>query len=101
MTRPNVHHHRDEGTGVVDHGEPEQLLDSTVDNDAGILADNQVTGQDGGEVDDGGGRAADGAVDQPPAVRSKRNRKPNSKYNPEIFDLDSVEIRGIPLSGKN
>ena len=96
----DVHHHRDEGTGVVDHGEPEQLLDSTDDNDVGSLADNQVTGQDRVEVDAGGGRAADGAVDQPPVVRSKRTRKPNSKYDPEIFDLDSVEIRGIPLSGK-
>ena len=43
---------------------------------------------------------ADGAVDQPPVVRSKRARKPNSKYDPVLYDLDSVEIRGIPLSGK-
>ena len=100
-----VLHHRDEGSGVVDHGEPEQLLDSTdkagtVDNGEGLLADDQVTGQDRVEIGDSGGCVADGAVDQPPVVRSKRTRKPNSKYDPAIFDLDSVEIRGIPLSGK-
>ena len=39
-------------------------------------------------------------VDQQPVVRSKRSRKPNSKYDPEVYDLDSVEMRGIPLSGK-
>ena len=42
-----VHYHQDdEGTGVVDLGEPEQLLDSTdragtADSDTGILADDQ------------------------------------------------------------
>ena len=102
----DVHHHRgDEGTGVVDHGEPEQLQDSTDragtnDNDAGILADDQVTGQVRVEIDDDGGRVADEPVDQPHTVRSKRTRKPNSKYDPAVFDLDSVEIRKIPLSGK-
>ena len=101
----DVPHHRDEGSGVVDHGEPEQLLDSTdqagtVDNDGGFLADDQVTGLERVKIGEGGGHVADGAVDQPPVVRSKRTRKPNSKYDPAIFDLDSVEIRGIPLSGK-
>ena len=43
---------------------------------------------------------ADEVVDQPPVGRSKRARKPNSKYDPAIYDLDSVEIRGIPLEGK-
>ena len=97
-------HHPDEGTVGIDHGE-HQLLDNTdradtFDNDEGILVEDQVAGQDRVEIDDGGGRVADGAVDQPPVVRSKRTRKPNSKYDPAIFDLDSVEIRGIPLSGK-
>ena len=103
----DVHHHcGDEGTGVIDHGEPEQLLDctdraATADSgDAGILADDQITGQVRVEIDDGGGRVLDEQVDQPPLVRSKRTRKPNSKYDPAVFDLDSVEIRGIPLSGK-
>ena len=50
------------------------------------------------EGHDGGG--ADGAVDQPPVVRGKRIRKPNSKYDPAIYDLDSIEVRGIPLKGK-
>ena len=97
--------HHDEGSGVVDHGEPEQLLDSTDqagtdDNDGGFLADDQVTSQERVEIGEGGGRVADGAVDQPPVVRSRRTRKPNSKYDPAIFDLDSIEIRGIPLNGK-
>ena len=39
-------------------------------------------------------------VDRPPEVRSKRIRKPNSKYDPEVFDLDSLEVRRIPLSGR-
>ena len=95
---------------MVDQGEPEHFLDSTYragtdragtdDNDAGILADDQVTGQVRVEIDDDGGHVADEPVDQPPTVRSKRTRKPNSKYDPAVFDLDSVEIRGIPLSGK-
>ena len=33
-------------------------------------------------------------------VRSRRNRKPSSKYDPPVYDLDSVQLRGIPLSGK-
>ena len=59
------------------------------------MNDDQVNCQDNGD-----GRVADGAVDQPPVIRSKRTRKPNSKYDPAVFDLDSVEIRGIPLSRK-
>ena len=42
---------------------------------------------------------ADTAVEQQPVVRSKRNRKPNSKYDPAVYDLDAVERR-IPMSGK-
>ena len=101
----DVQHHRGEGT-VVDHGgRDEQLLESTdradtTDNDRGILVDDQVTCQDGVAIEDGGVHVAGGVVDQPTVVRSKRTRKPNSKYDPAVFDLDSVEIRGIPLSGK-
>ena len=43
---------------------------------------------------------ADIAVGQQPEARSRRIRKPNSKYDPAVFDLGSIEIRGIPLSGK-
>ena len=64
------------------------------------MVDDQVQCQDNGGVEDRGGCMADEAVDQPPVVRSKRARKPNSKYDPAIYDLDSVEIRGIPLEGK-
>ena len=70
------------------------------DNDGGISTYYQVTGQDRVEIDDDGGRIANDAVDQPHVVRSQRIRKINSKYDPAIFDLDSVKIRSIPLSGK-
>ena len=29
----------------------------------------------------------------------QRVRKPNSKYDPAVDDLDSIEVRGIQLSG--
>ena len=51
-----------------------------------------VDGVDGGVVDT--------AVDEQPGVSSKRTRKPNSKYDPAIYDLSSVEMRGIPLRGR-
>ena len=45
------------------------------------------------------GGLADTVVEQQPVVWSKRNRKPNSKYDPAVYDLDAVERR-IPMSGK-
>ena len=100
----DVQHHRDEGTVMVDHGEPQQLLESsdnhTTDDVGGLLADDQVTCQNRVETNDGEGCVANEPVDQPPVSRSQRIRKPNSKYDPAIFDLDSVKIRSIPLSGK-
>ena len=68
--------------------------------DGGILIDDQANSQDKVGVEDRYGCLAAGAVDQQPVVRSKRARKSNSKYNPSIYDFDSVEIRGIPLEGK-
>ena len=43
----DVQPHRDEGIGMVNHGEPEQLLESTdradtTDNDGGLLVNDQV-----------------------------------------------------------
>ena len=66
------------------------------------MIDGQVNGQDGVAVDEQDKGGADGAVDKPPVLRNKRKRtrKPNSKYDPEVYDLDSVRIRGIPLTGK-
>ena len=75
----------------------------TAGTDGEILIDDhdQVNcQQDKAGVEDHDGYVADGAVEQPPVVRSKRSRKPNSKYDPAVYDLDSVEIRGIPLEGK-
>ena len=90
---------------MVQQGERGQLPEiiggsDTTCTDGGIVVDDQVQCQDNGGVEDRGGCMADEAVDQPPVVRSKRARKPNSKYDPAIYDLDSVEIRGIPLEGK-
>ena len=66
-----------------------------------MMIDDQVHRQDRAEVEVAD-RNADGAVEQQqqPVLRSKRNRKPNSKYDPAVYDLESVHIRGIPLSGK-
>ena len=99
---PGVQLHQGEDTGVVGQGEHGQLSGSfsgadSTGKDGGILVD---VNQDRVEVEEHVSCGADGAVDQPPVVRSKRTRKPNSKYDPEVYDLDSVEIRGIPLIGK-
>ena len=64
------------------------------------MIDGQVNGQDGVAVDEQDRGGADGDVDQPPVMRSKRTRKLNSKYDPEVYDLDAVGIRGVPLEGK-
>ena len=98
----DVQHHQGDTT---EHGECEQLLDNvdranTAIDDGGLLVNNQVTSQDRVVIADGIGRVPDGEVDQTPLKRSQRVRKPNSKYDPEVFDLDSLEIRGIPLSAK-
>ena len=68
-------------------------------DESGLLVDTPVE-QGGGQVGDVDSGIANAAVDQQPVVRSKRNRKPNSKYDPAVYDLDLVEMRGIPLSGK-
>ena len=90
---------------MVQHGERGQVPEiisgtDTTGADGEILIDDQVNCQDKAGVEDCDGCVADGAVDQSPVIRSKRSRKPNSKYDPAVYDLDSVEIRGIPLEGK-
>ena len=94
-----VQHHRSEDTG---HGGRGQLLDNRdgAVSDGGILVDNQVDQQDRVPVDGVDGGVVDTAVDEQPGVSSKRTRKPNSKYDPAIYDLSSVEMRGIPLRGR-
>ena len=89
-------------SGVVGQGGHGQLSESfsrtdSSETDGGILVDGN---QNGVEVEEHDRSVTDDAVDEPPVVRSKRARKPNSKYDPAVYDLDSVEIRGIPLSGK-
>ena len=102
---PDVQHLQSQEHGVVQQGDHGQLPEVIIETDAtgtseGMLVDGQVQCQDNGGVQGHDGGGADGAVNQPPAVRSKRARKPNSKYDPAIYDLDSVEVRGIPLEGK-
>ena len=50
-------------------------------------------------VVDVGRSVADNVGDQQPIGRSQRVRKPNSKYDPAVDDLDSVEVKRIQLSG--
>ena len=80
------------------------VVDDHVGHDEGALVVDQdnASSLDGVQdsLQDLGGDASHAAVDQQPAARPQRVRKPNSKYDPSIYDLDSVEIRTIPLSGK-
>ena len=62
--------------------------------------DNEVNRHDSVQAENVVRGVADTVVDQQPVVRSRRNRKPSSKYDPAVYDLDSVQLRGIPLSGK-
>ena len=79
--------------------ESTERADATA-NDRSLLVDDQVVDRDRVEIDDGGGHVVNNPVDRPPVVRSQRIRKPNSKYDPEVFYLDSLEIRRIPLTGR-
>ena len=102
---PDVHHHQGQDPGVArpeERGPVPEIMrgTDTSGTGGGILIDDQVNCQDKVGVEDRDRCVADGAVDQTPVVRSKRSRKPNTKYDPAIYDLDSVEIRGIPLTGK-
>ena len=86
-----------ENTGVVEHMEHWQAPAGTAmgditGDDAGVSVDDHVEGVE--QV------VADGAVEHQPVLRSKRSRKPNSQYDPAVYDLDSFKIRGIPISGK-
>ena len=100
---PDVQNSQGEDLSVGVHGgqvpEGHDSGDTTVD-DAGMRADDQVDRQERVEAEGVGSSVADGMVGQQPEPRSRRNRKPNSKYDPAVYDLDSVKIRGIPLSGK-
>ena len=100
----DVQDRQGEDAGVVMQGDCGQMAECTEGIDATdasgeMMVDDQMNYQDRVEVGEG---VADGAVgqQQPPALRSKRHRKPNSKYDPAVYDLESVQIRGIPLSGK-
>ena len=102
---PDVQHHEGGDPGEIVQEECAQLPEiisgaDTTGNYVGVLIDDQMSGQDSVEVGSRDRGAADGEVEQPPLMRSKRARKPNSKYDPAVYDLDSIEIRGIPLEGK-
>ena len=99
LDEPAVQGNQGKDAAVVTNGDNGQLTEysegiDVASNGGGVVIDDQVNHQDRVEIEDRG------VADQQPESRSKRNRKPNSKYDPAIYDLDSVEIRGIPLSGK-
>ena len=90
-----------EMVGDADQGRvPDSLDRNDADGDEGGRVANEVDLQDRVQTENVAGSVADTVVDQQPVVRSRRNRKPNSKYDPAVYDLDSVQLRGIPLSGK-
>ena len=104
---PDVEHHQGGNPGVVEQAECGQLPEirsgtDTPGDDGGRVVDDhgQVDSQGVVEVEDRGRGAADDAVNHTPILRGKRTRKPNSKYDPAVYDLDSIEIREIPLKGK-
>ena len=87
--------------GQTDQGcVPDSLDRNDADGDGGVCVDNEVNQHDRVQAENVDRVVADTAVNQQPVVRSRRNRKPNSKYDPAVYDLDSVQLRGIPLSGK-
>ena len=103
----DVQDHWGENAGVVEQGEHGQVSEGLDRNDGsddagGTLIDEQVDHQDRAQVEDVDRNIgmADMTVDQQPVVRPKRNRKPNSKYDPAVFDLDTVQIKEILVSGR-
>ena len=98
---PGVQDYQSEDAAVVTNGDYGQMTECTegidvASNGGGVVVDDEVNHQNRIEVE----IEDRGVADQQPVSRSRRNRKPNSKYDPAVYDLDSVEIRGIPLSGK-
>ena len=79
---------------------PDGLDRNDADGDGRVCVDNEVKRHDSVQAENVVRGVADTVVDQQPVVRSRRNRKPSSKYDPPVYDLDSVQLRGIPLSGK-
>ena len=99
----DVQGHGGENAEMVEQGAHGQVFEGfdrndTRGDDGGALIDDQIDQQDRVENVDRG--MADTAVDQQPVARPKRNRKPNSKYDPVVYDLDSVQIKEILVSGR-
>ena len=100
---PDVQDNQGEDAAVVaneDYGQVTECSEGgdVANNGGGLVVDDQVNHHNRSEVEVG--IENQGVAEQQPVSRSRRKRKPNSKYDPAIFDLDSVGIRGIPLSGK-
>ena len=94
-----------EDVGVVTSGDCGQMTECSegidvTGNNGEMMIDDQVNHQDRVEVEVADRGVAAVEQQQQPVLRSKRNRKPNSMYDLEVYDLESVQIRGIPLSGK-
>ena len=98
----DVQGHQGENVGVVEQGEHGQVSEG-IDRNAdagGTFTDDQVDHQDRVQVENVDRGMADTTVDQQSVVRPKRNRRPNSKYDPAVFVLDSVQIKEILVSGR-
>ena len=98
---------QDHGIGdseIIKHNNQGRVSDGLdrnyADGDGGGCVDNEVNRHDSVQAENVVRGVADTVVDQQPVVRNRRNRKPSSKYDPAVYDLDSVQLRGIPLSGK-
>ena len=82
---------RDHGFGGsenIEHADqglvPDGLDRNDADGDGGGCVDNEVDQHDGGQADNVVGGVADTVVDQQLVVKRRRNRKPNSRYDPAV-----------------
>ena len=101
---PEVRDHRTGDSKMVAHADqgrvPGSLDSNDADDDGGGRVDIEVDEHDRVETESVDGGVADTVAEQQPVIRSRRDRKPNSKYDPAVYDLESVHLRGIPLSGE-
>ena len=72
---------------MSDQGDCEQVPDY-LDRDDVTYVDDQGNHHDRVEVVDGSMRGD--SVNQQPEVRSMRTKRPNSKYDPAVYGLDSL-----------
>ena len=79
-----------EDAGMFEHGDCEPIPEcsdrgDTTGNSGAMMIDDQVNHQDTDEVEIVDRSVADIVVDQQPVLRSKRDRRPSSKYDPAVY----------------